>query len=205
MRLTPNAPVYSAAALLSSSMAGTRPAASPETRAVRPTSSSPTAQDIATLAAELNISTSALNTHLTRGGLLSFTASPSGAVSLAGSSSALAGLPLDEWGTPDFEAIKASGGTVTGTMPPNGGSKIIVLDGNRTVLYSAQIEFPDGRSQYVKGMAYQSDSSGAVSSNIRSLSDALGLLKGLPNSMAEARSRISEYNNGLRSTIDLAM
>jgi hypothetical protein len=112
---------------------------------------------------------------------------------------------LDEWGTPDFEAIKAAGGTVTGTMPPNGGSKMIVLDGNRTVLYSAQIEFPDGRRQYVRGMAHQSDGSGTASSTFKSLSDALGFMKGLPGSMAEARSRIGEYNNGLRSTIDFAM
>jgi hypothetical protein len=165
----------------------------------------PSARDVASLANALNISTAALNTHLTKGGLLSFTAGPSGAVSPAGSSSALAGLPLDEWGTPDFDAIKAAGGTVTGTMPPNGGSKMIVLDGNRTVLYSAQIEFPDGRSQYVRGMAHQSDGSGTASTTFKSLSDALGFLRGLPGSMAEARNRIGEYNNGLRSTIDFAM
>lgn len=195
----------SAAAALSSSLAGPRHAASPEMRAARPASPSPSAQDIGALAAELNISTSALNSHLTRGGLLGFTAGPSGTVSLANASNTLAGLPLDEWGTPDFDAIKAAGGTVTGTMPPNGGSKIIVLDGNRTVLYSAQIEFPDGRSQYVKGMAHEVAQGGSVSRNFKSLSDALGLLKGLPKSMAEARNRIGEYNNGLRSTIDFAM
>lgn len=206
MRLTPSAPAYSAAALLPSSTAGVSRAASSETRAVRPASFSPSPQDIASLAAELNISTSALNTHLSQGSLLSFTAGPSGAVSLASSSGALKGLPLDEWGTPDFDAIKAAGGTVTGTMPPNGGSKIIELcDGKRTVLYSAQIELADGRSQYVKGMAHQSDDGSTVSSNFKSLSDAVGLLKGLPNSITEARSRIGEYNNGLRSTIDFAM
>lgn len=156
--------------------------------------------------AELNISTATLNTHLSKGGLLSFTASPSGTVSPASSSDALRGLPLDEWGTPDFDAIKAAGGTVTGTMPPNGGSKIIELcDGNRTVLYSAQIEFPDGRSQYVRGMAHQSDGTGTAFSTFKSLSDALGFVRGLPGSMEEARQRIGEYNNGLRSTIDFAM
>lgn len=165
----------------------------------------PSAGDVRRLAGELNISAATLNTHLSKGGLLSFTASPSGTVSPASSSGALRGLPLDEWGTPDFDAIKAAGGTVTGTMPPNGGSKMIILDGNRTVLYSAQIEFPDGRSQYVRGMAHQSDGSGTASSTFKSLSDALGFVRGLPGSMEEARQRIGEYNNGLRSTIDFAM
>jgi hypothetical protein len=206
MRLAPHAPAYSAAALLQSGAASASHTAGSEARSAQPAGASPTGRGVASLAADMNVSTSALQRHLAQGGLLSFTAGSSGAVSLSSSSGALAGLPLDEWGTPDFDAIKAAGGTVTGTMPPNGGSKIIELcDGKRTVLYSAQIELPGGRTQYVKGMAHQSDGSGTVSSNLKNLSDALGLLKGLPNSMAEARNRIGEYNNGLRSTIDFAM
>jgi hypothetical protein len=113
--------------------------------------SSPSDEDISHLGAELNLSAGALRTNLSDGGLLSFTADARGVVSPSGASGALRGLPLDDWGTPDFDAIKAAGGTVTGTIPPNGGSKLIVLDGHRTVYYAAQIEFPDGRTQFVRG------------------------------------------------------
>ena len=168
--------------------------------------SPPSASDIGLLAVDLNISTASLRGHLTSGGLLSFTVDARGIMSPSGDASDLRGLPLDEWGTPDFDAIKAAGGTVTGTMPPNGGCKMIELcDGHRTVYYSAQIEFPDGRTRYVRGMAHESDGSATASATFKSLPDALGFVRGLPGSMEEARQRIGEYNNGLRSTVDFAM
>lgn len=118
---------------------------------------------------------------------------------------ALAGVPLDEFGTPDFEAITAAGGKVTGTMPPAGYAKMTVLDGHRTITYSAEVEFPNGTKVYVKGMAHGSDASGPAADTLASLTHAKAMLDDLPNSLEEALRRIDEYPSGLGHWIDMSL
>jgi len=162
---------------------------------------------VSSLASQLGLSVDRLNAHLTDGGTLNFTADATGAISSV-ASMALRGYPLDEYGTPDFDAIEKAGGKVVGTIPPAGLSKLIIHDGGlgtTTVIYAADVTTANGDNKYVKGMAHQNDGAGSSADTLESLTRALGLLRDLPNSLADAMRRSSEYYRGPRSSINVSM
>lgn len=163
---------------------------------------------VSSLASQLGLSVDRLNAHLTDGGTLNFTAGATGAISSVASSIALRGLPLDEYGTPDFDAIEKAGGKVVGTIPPAGLSKLIIHDGSQgttTVIYAADVTTANGDNKYIKGMAHRSDGAGSAAGTLESLTHALGLLRDLPNSLADVMRRSSEYSRGPRSSINVSI
>ena len=114
----------------------------------------------------------------------------------ASNSAAALGLPMTTYGAPDFAAIVAAGGKVTGAIPPDGGACVVYCgDRGTTTYYAAEVDRGDGSPPFfVKG----GDMSGSASSDsliasvgIKDRTDQLkaflDYISALPNSLAAAR------------------
>ena len=145
----------------------------------------------AALAASVGLSTANLNTFLHTGGRLSLTASATGAAMATLNGTSLGRFPMADDGSPDFDAIIAAGGKVTGALP-GGYTKMTICDGRGsepTVVYAAEVDRGDGSAPtFLKGVEINSDGS-SPTKDLELLEWAVGFFNGLPNSLSEARAR----------------
>jgi hypothetical protein len=144
--------------------------------------------DLETLAAALGVSSGKLSSLITSGGKLTVT---------AGGAARLAGLPLAADGTPDFDAIRAAGGTVQGAIPPDGNAKLTWVDGDHQTTYvAAEVTMPGGQPVYVKSLNMQAPRGDDVAKgNLAQVRTALHYYNKLPNNWAEAQKRLGDGEN----------
>lgn len=102
---------------------------------------------------------------------------------------------MTTYGAPDFAAIVAAGGKVTGAIPPDGGACVVYVgDHGNTTYYAAEVDLGDGSPPFfVKGgdmSGSASSDSPSASGDIKARTDQLkaflDYISGLPNSLAAA-------------------
>lgn len=100
------------------------------------------------------------------------------------------GLPMADDGAPDFDAITAAGGKVTGAIPPIGAAKMTYVDGSGkvTTVYAAQIDRGGGTPpMFIKGADLRS-SGDSASGRQDQLSATVRFLQQLPDNLQQARA-----------------
>lgn len=103
----------------------------------------------------------------------------------------LTGVTFDKDGIPDFSAIIAAGGKVTGALAPDGQSVFSVgCDGRLTVQYAVEIDRGDGSAPVLlKGVNVTVDGSVDRAGRADALACAAKMFAAMPNSLEEVRAR----------------
>lgn len=177
---------YTPSSMTGSASWSTKRTASPSTVTASVIDNTPS--DIDQLAAALGVSTGKLSSLVTSGGSMNVT---------AGGAARLAGLPLAPDGTPDFDAIRAAGGTVKGAIPPDGLAKMTWVAGDRQTTYvAAEVTMPGGQPTYVKSLNMQMPGGdSAAKDNQEQVRTALHYFQKLPDTYQDALQRLGDGEN----------
>lgn len=116
---------------------------------------------------------------------------------------AYADLPFDARGLPDFDAMRAGGGTVTGGVP--GGFDISGWNdgaGNQVTFFAAEVTQPGKPAQFVKGMHIELSGAGSAADRRQFIEGAARYFDRLPSTAAQARQQAAQQLPTFVATVD---